>query len=159
MIKILSILLVLAGLLGGMAAGYMLRPAPEVTEAEEEAEDDLEVAALTAPPVDGFDVVKLPDQFVIPLLNGGRVEAMMVLNLSLELGPEAEARLDRLEPRLRDRFLQVLFDHANSGGFDGAFTSNTAMSTLRSGLREAARDVLGSDVAGVLITDLFRRDV
>lgn len=159
MIKILSIVIVLAGLLGGMAAGHMLRPVPEPAEAEPDAEAEMEPAAQPAQPADVFEVVQMADQFVVPLLRGGNVDALMVINLSLELGKEAEQRLQRLEPRLRDRFLQVLFDHANSGGFDGAFTSNSAMTTLRASLREAGRDVLGPDVWGVLITDLFRRDV
>ena len=159
MAKVFSILIVLVGLLGGMAAGHVLRPAPETAQSDADDEVTPDLAVLPDTPAGAFEVVRIADQFVVPILRGGTVEAVMVIALSLELGDEAAARLERLEPRLRDRFLQVLFDHANSGGFDGAFTSNTAMSTLRDSLREAAQEVLGPQVSAALITDLFKRDV
>ena len=159
MAKVFSILIVLVGLLGGMAAGHVLRPAPETAQSDADDEVTPDLAVLPDTSAGAFEVVRIADQFVVPILRGGTVEAVMVIALSLELGDEAAARLERLEPRLRDRFLQVLFDHANSGGFDGAFTSNTAMSTLRDSLREAAQEVLGPQVSAALITDLFKRDV
>ena len=43
------------------------------------------------------------------------------------------------EPKLRDSFLQVLFDHANLGGFEGAFTEAGTLGGLRKALREVAQ--------------------
>jgi hypothetical protein len=54
--------------------------------------------------------------------------------------------------------LQVLFDHANSGGFDGAYTDAANLITLRTALLEAAKSVLNDTVSDVLITDILRRD-
>ena len=48
-----------------------------------------------------------------------------------------------MEPKLRDVFLQVLFDHANMGGFRGAFTRSDVLEPLRTALREAAQKHLG----------------
>ena len=39
-----------------------------------------------------------------------------------------------MKPRLRDSFLKVMFRHANSGGFDGSFTSGRKMDDLKSAL-------------------------
>ena len=82
----------------------------------------------------------------------------MVLQLSLEVTAGATADVDAAEPKLRDVFLQVLFDHANSGGFDGAYTDAANLITLRTALLEAAKSVLNDTVSDVLITDILRRD-
>ena len=55
--------------------------------------------------------------------------------------------------------LQVLCDHANIGGFDGAFTEAKMLNVLRSALREVAQRDLGSDVVNdVLILEIARQD-
>ncbi len=56
------------------------------------------------------------------------------------------------------QFLQVLFDHANAGGFNGAFTSSTNMDVLRQSLLETAQAVIGKSVRNVLIVDIVRQD-
>ena len=63
-----------------------------------------------------------------------------------------------VEPRLRDAFLQVLFDHSNLGGFDGVFTSAANMRALRNALRTEAQRIIGPNVYDVLITDIVRQD-
>jgi predicted Zn-dependent protease with MMP-like domain len=55
--------------------------------------------------------------------------------------------------------LQVLFYHANIGGFECAFTSGERMDILRSALLDAAHGVLGDQVNDVLITEIARQDV
>ena len=104
------------------------------------------------------DYAKLANQFIIPVLVNGNVSALMVLSLSLEVTAGATADVDAAEPKLRDAFLQVLFDHANSGGFDGSYTDAANLVGLRAALLEAAKPVLGNRVSDVLITDILRRD-
>lgn len=104
------------------------------------------------------EYVKLSNQFVVPILSGGDVVSLVILSLSLEVPQgQGEVVYDR-EPKLRDAFLQVLFDHANAGGFAGDFTSNSALAPLRQALREAAFAVLGDRVSDVLISDIVRQD-
>lgn len=148
--KILPILLVLIGAGAGIGAGLMLRPAPDPEAAE---------AAAVAPPQPvAMDYVKLPSQFVVPIMESGRVAALVVLSLSLEVAPGTSETVFAREPKLRDEFLRVLFDHANSGGFRGTFTDGANLVILRRALLEAARKVLGADLADVLITDIVRQD-
>jgi hypothetical protein len=54
--------------------------------------------------------------------------------------------------------LQVLFDHANSGGFNGSFTDGANLVLLRKALLEAALRIFGKDVTDVLIVDILRQD-
>lgn len=106
-----------------------------------------------------YDYVALDKQFIVPLVNANRVHAMIVVSLSLEAPTEGVEMIRKREPKLRDIFLQVLFRHAQSGGFDGVFTGGQVMSDLRAGLRDAARGVLGDAVNDVLVTDIVRQDM
>lgn len=102
--------------------------------------------------------MRLNNQFVVPIVRGGAVRSLVVLSLTLEIeSGNNQAVFDR-EPRLRDSFLQVMFAHANAGGFDGSFTEATAMDPLRAALRDAARQALGDIVSDVLIVDITRQD-
>lgn len=105
------------------------------------------------------DYVKLNNQFVIPVVEDGRVSAMVILSLSLEVTIGNTETVYAREPKLRDTLLQVLFDHANTGGFRGAFTESNNMVVLRDALREAAIKTLGSLVSDVLIIDMARQDL
>jgi hypothetical protein len=104
------------------------------------------------------EFVKLNNQFVVPVVAEGRVAALVVMSVSLEVAPGAREAVFSHEPKLRDSFLRVLFDHANAGGFDGIFTTSENLGTLRMALLEAARSVLGDRVADVLILDMMRQD-
>ena len=105
------------------------------------------------------DYVKLNNQFVVPVVLNGQVASMVILALSLEVVVGGTEQVYALEPKLRDVFLQVLFDHANSGGFTGDFTASRNMVVLRDALREVAIKTLGATVTDVLITDVARQDL
>jgi hypothetical protein len=162
----LPLLLALLGLGGGIGAGLFLRPPPEDLLAaaadpcgEAEARDD---AAGEEPPADPEgeptrDYVKLNNQFVVPVIAGGEVASLVILSLTLEVAPGTSEQVYAHEPKLRDEFLQVLFDHANVGGFDGAFTDGNNLDVLRKALREAARTSMGEAIRDVLITDIVRQ--
>jgi hypothetical protein len=80
------------------------------------------------------------------------------MSLSLEVAEGFQETVFGQEPKLRDAFLQIMFDHANTGGFDGAFTSSGKMETLRAALREVGQKLLGDQLVGILIVDVVRQD-
>ncbi|WP_128254870.1 flagellar basal body-associated FliL family protein [Falsirhodobacter deserti] len=148
--KLLPLILVLIGVGGGVGAGIALRPAPQA---------ELEEQPAAAPDISAkHDYIKMGNQFVVPLLSQGRVTSMIVISLSLEVQVGATDNVYLREPKLRDSFLQVMFDHANTGGFDGSFTDGTNLVTLRKSLLEAAQQVLGATVSDVLIVEIMRQD-
>ena len=152
--KILPLLLALLGLGAGAGAGLMLRPAPDPAEAHAEAPPE----KTELPPEQQPDYVKLNNQFIVPVVKNGRVGALVILSLTLEVKAGMTQQVYQMEPKLRDGFLQVLFDHANAGGFDGAFTEANNMTVLRGALLEVARKALGSSLIDVLIVDIVRQD-
>tara|TARA_R100000322_G_scaffold4921_3_gene3747 strand:- start:6551 stop:7051 length:501 start_codon:yes stop_codon:yes gene_type:complete len=163
--KILPLLLALIGLGGGVGAGLMLRPEPEPVVSIDPCGDGSPApvrSAVAEPEEDDepstTEFVKINNQFVIPVMKGGSVAALVVMAISVEVEQGSREGVYQREPKLRDAFLQVLFDHANAGGFDGAFTAGPNMQTLRTALTEVARGLLGPMVVDVLITDIARQD-
>jgi flagellar protein FliL len=161
--KLLPVILALVGLGGGVGAGLFLRPDPTAEDHVSEAANDGDHAEPGDDEEgnrgDGTpEYVKLNNQFVVPVVEKGRVAAMVVLSLSLEVAPGDTEAVYLREPKLRDVFLQVMFDHANTGGFSGSFTDGSNLIVLRTSLKEAAAQVLGPGVSDVLITDIARQD-
>jgi len=149
--KLLPVILALVGLLAGAGAGWTLRPGVQHGPEGDNTAHYSPVPANT-------ETLRLPGQFVVPILEDGRVRMMVVLSLALELAEGHNVSLQRQEARLRAVLLQVMFDHANTGGFEGVFTSGEALLLLRRTLREAARAEIGTAVHDVLITELLRQE-
>ena len=172
--KLIPVLLGLIGLGIGGGAGLFLRPAAHITSetvANEVAHGEVAVdeaahgeAAKPEPAAEGEtgeggpEYVKLSNQFVIPVVENGKVVSMVILALTLEVGAGSTEAIYAREPKLRDAFLQVMFDHANSGGFNGSFTDGANLVLLRKALLEAAQTTIGANVSDVLISDIARQD-
>jgi hypothetical protein len=158
----LKFIIPLVGLLlgsgAGVGAGLVLAPtpAPETEASEAEASKAPEAKAAEEAPV---ELVSLNNQFVVPVTDGERVNALVVLSIGLEVTGGQSAAIYSHEAKLRDIFLQVLFEHANMGGFSGAFTNARNLDLLRQSLYDAATQEMGDQIKGILITDLARQDV
>ncbi len=168
---LLPVLLVFGGAVGAGAAWLTMRGAPGA----EQAADTWPVPEIAAPlagtsmpavpglPISsgilpGAEYQRLDDPFLVPLVRNNMVEAMMVITLGIEVMQGQGPLIRSQEPRLRNQLLQALFDHANTGGFDGMFTVSGNMRVLRESLTRAARDVLGDVVGSVLILDMARQE-
>ncbi len=92
MSKILPILLALIGVGAGIGAGVMLKPAPvdmsevpvcrPATEGEHtEVAHDVDEGGEATPP----EYVKMHNQFVIPVVEDGKMAALVVLSISLKV--------------------------------------------------------------------------
>ena len=159
--KLLPVIMILLGLGGGTTAGLLLKPAPApVLEnpcgTPEDSAAPVEPAAPA--PDETLEYVKMNNQFIVPVVSEDAVQALVVLTLSLEVQQGKTEMVYAREPKLRDAFLQVLFDHANMGRFRGTFTESNNLDILRAGLLQAARAVLGERVSDILIVDIARQD-
>lgn len=168
MTKILiPLLLMIVGLAAGLGAGLLLKPEPAPgidAQADDAAEAGASAVAHRASggapdPAVAPEYVKFNNQFVVPVVSRDLISAMIVLSLTVEIEPGTSQAIYDREPKLRDAFLQVLFDHANIGGFEGAFTNAGNMDVLRKSLSDVAQRVVGDTARGVLITDIARQDV
>lgn len=105
------------------------------------------------------EFAKLNNQFVVPVVSADRIAAMVVISLSIEVAEGNKEVVFQAEPKIRNSFLQVMFDHANIGGFSGNFTSATNMRILRQDLLRSARLIIGENAMDVLILDIVRQDI
>lgn len=165
--KLFPMILALIGLAAGAGSGFFLRPAPLVETASEPGTDPASAEAAPSEShgsggsesgTSGPEYVKLSNQFVVPVLSEGKVASLVVLALSLEVKTGSSEAIYAREPKLRDAFLQVMFDHANAGGFNGSFTDGSNLMLLRKALLEAAKSAVGEVVTDVLISDIVRQD-
>lgn len=160
MAKLLPITLMLLGGAVGAGAGIFLKPAEPVCETPEGCEEKKEIAEPAAEDEqEDVSYIAMQNQFVVPVIRSERVQALVVLSLSLETLPDKAEAIFSREPKIRDVFLQVLFDHAHIGGFDGTFTESGRLSVLKVALLEAARSVVGTIVSDVIITDIVRQEM
>ena len=167
--KLLPVILAVIGLGAGLGAGLFLSPTPEPVAMVDDCDGgkdcsekvkDMPPPASEASgydPEEEWDYVKLPKQFVVPVIKKDQVRSLVVLSLSLEVELGQSDSVLSKTPKLRDGFLQVLFNHANSGGFDGAFTTGRSMSDLRGELLGVAERLLGPTVAAVLIEEIVKQ--
>lgn len=163
---VIPIVFLLIGVGAGVGAGLFLKPEQTETEtdgldetgeaSEQAAEED---ASDEADPENTTEFARMNNQFIVPVVKNDSVVALVVLSVTLEVDTGGTETVFAQEPRLRDSFLRVLFDHANVGGFDAGFTQAGTMSILRNGLHEAAKKTLGPLVHDVLIVDIVRQEV
>lgn len=168
--KLLPIVVILVFGGAGVAAGLMLKPeakethaelgpcgedpnAPEKSSETKEAEEDTDKREDVS-----FEYVKLNNQFIVPVIKGEQVKSVAIVALSLEVTTGTREQVYAVEPKLRDVFLQALFDHASLGGFDGAFATTENLIRMRRSLKQSATKVLGDIVNDVLVTDIARQD-
>ncbi len=168
---LIPLIFMVAGLGAGIGAGVFLSSSGEaedtLSEQDAAAKTDQQTDAPVAPTErhadasggsPGFEYLKMTKQFVVPVVEDDEIRALVTMSLSLEAKPSVTETFYAIEPKLRDGFLQVLFDHANTGGFDGIFTQSDNLDVLRKSLLEVVRKELGSDVSQVLITSVNRQD-
>jgi len=173
--RIVPIVFLVAGLGVGMAAGVFLAPSDlpdgqtSINRSDGDEDDTRTDAKEPDKPWEGhgtkendtdgaFEYLKMTKQFVVPVVRSDEIEALVTLSLSLETRPGLSQEFYDIEPKLRDAFLQVLFDHANMGGFDGEFTRSDNLGVLRRSLLEVAKKDLGDDVNRILIMSVSRQD-
>ena len=160
--KIIPLILALIGLGVGAGAGMMLQPEPEPIainpcgDADTVAHDDPKDTAEDTPTDTEF--VKINNQFVVPVVADGSISSLVVMSLNIEVDLGGRETVYQREPKLRDEFLQVMFNHANTGGFDGVFTQSSRLDPLRAALLEVAQSILGPTVKDVLVTNIVRQD-
>ena len=100
---------------------------------------------------------QFPAQFFVPILHDGRLDSTMVLSLSAEMPGAASETVYAHEIKLRDALLRQLLIHANTGGFDGNFTSEAHLRGLRTQLVGAAQAVV-PEISAILIGDIARQE-
>lgn len=161
---LLPLILGVVGLGGGIGAGLLFALEPKIVRDSSGDTggvpgDESRRSPGGADDDAASEFARMSSQFIVPVIRGEQVASLVVLSITIEVDPGQTTTVFQREPRLRDSFLRVLFDHANIGGFDAGFTQSGTLEILRKALKEAAMATLGSMVRDILIVDIVRQEV
>ena len=187
MLRILAVMIVLAGAAGGLALGMAFRPGElDPARADEAADRNAaggeqhrsgeDAAGLAAsgqresgsPPgasagggtaIGDHAYVKLGRQIVIPIVSERRTEALMLFEVALDVPSGMTERAYGAEPRLRDAFIRTLLAMSYTGAFSQTYTDERVTRELRDKLRADAARILDGPVFDVLILDMLRQEL
>ena len=177
MIKIISLLLQAAGVSAGVFIALMLKngqaddhaaPAADAEQGDKgEAAKDKTKDKKKADNKKGGDYgdggdygfVKFGRQFIVPVVRPDGVNALVVLDINLEVPSDATEKVYSREPKVRDALLSTLLRLSSEGAFNARFTDAQNMDQIRAELLESARAVLEEDVRQVLILSIARQNV
>ncbi len=152
---LLPAVLSLVGLGAGAGAGYFMPvDSSQLPFGKGHDESSIDMLEHTE---HATEIVKLNNQFIVPVIEDNGESSLVILSLSLEVSEEQSERVFDLEPRIRDGIMKVLFEHSSHGGFSGRYYSEDKMSVLRKYLLQSAQSVMGEGVQKILITDLVRQ--
>lgn len=107
---------------------------------------------------DEFSFMKFGRQFIVPVIRSDDVNALVVLDINLELDPSAAERAYSREPKIRDAILSTLLTLSNEGAFEDQLLDEENMAHVRARLLAAAQTILGEDAIDVLILSMARQD-
>lgn len=107
---------------------------------------------------DNVSYMKFKRQFVVPVMRKGKIDALVIMNLNLELNEKAPDNVYSLEPKLRDAITRELLSLSNNDVFGDSLTSAETYETLRATLLTAAKEVMPEGIRDVLILDVARQE-
>ena len=181
MIKIVSFILQLLGVVGGVFLGLSLKSSPpadahgvedmmaEAGDAKDDKEDDKAKGdKKDKKGEDGEDgayedgasdhvFVKFGRQFIVPVVQTNGANALVVLDINLEVSSSAADTAYAQEPKVRDALLSTLLELSTEGAFNAGFTNQANLEAIRARLLASARTVLNEDVHQVLILSIARQ--
>lgn len=102
--------------------------------------------------------MKFSRQFIVPVIRRDNSNALLVIDLNLEMSPDATERAYSREPKIRDALLSALLALSNEGAFENNLLADENVTQIRARLLEAAKEVQGEDVLDVLILSMARQD-
>jgi len=166
--KLLPILIALFGLGGGVAAGTIMKPADMLTEVPHVEDghsdamdkaghgDDGDHETETASEDDDLIYVGLEKPFFVPVVQYGKANTLVRLDIHLEVPTSLEEGVKKHDPKLRDAFLRAVMNFSYDGGFSRVH-GGEGFSILRDDLLVSAREILGPTVKTVLIGEILTR--
>ncbi|MCI5047312.1 MAG: hypothetical protein MRY59_07405 [Aquisalinus sp.] len=168
--KIIPVVLMLVFVTGGIFAADMLKPSPVASahadgkhEKGDDKDDhdkdghDEEGGKYDAKPTSGNYYFDFSRQFVVPVMENGRVKSLVILDLNLEMDQSEADGMFSMEPKFRDALMRELLALSNDGYFSGQLTDPERYDDIQKALLRAARTVK-DEIISVLILDIARQE-
>lgn len=159
--KLLPVLLAVIAIAAGAAGGFFLRTsgAPAAAPGGEETPHEKKDAHGSKSDAhdkksDAAVYMKFSRQFVTPIVADGRLTAMMILDVNIEIDPALADTIYAEEPRLRDGVLKALLRQSGAGRLGSIFADPAVLEETRREILEEARAIVGEGARSVLIMDV-----
>lgn len=107
----------------------------------------------------GVAYYKFSREFVVPLLENGRVSSLVILNINLEIDESVSAKMFSMEPVVRDNIMTTLVSLANDGKTFQTLSDIESYESMRALVLMNLKKVVPSGVRNVLILDMARQDI
>lgn len=107
---------------------------------------------------DEISYLKFKRQFVVPVMQDGTIQALVIMNFNLVLDDHAPDNVFSYEPKLRDALTRELLGLSNAGIFGENLTSAASYETMREKLLTASRAVVKEGISDILILDVARQE-
>ncbi len=166
-------------IVAGGVGGHFLRSsgaAPDAAVAEPSTEGEVSDAAAAAPEAtpsnsgagrmsgSGRDAAALSyfrfsREFIVPLIDNGRVSSLVILNINLEVDEAASQTLFSMEPALRDNIMTTLITLSNDGRTFESISSIENYESLRAMILMNLKKSVPTGINNVLILDMARQDI
>ena len=108
---------------------------------------------------EAYGFLKFGRQFIVPVIENNGTNALMIIDINLEVAPSATEIAYSQEPKLRDALLRALLTASNDGLFSAQLIEGDNLEVIRSRLLKAVRKILDDDVSQVLILSVARQNV
>ena len=172
-----AVLVLVASVVGGFGAQF-LKGSPEAAVVEEETdaegkEEDAEDESKDGEKkkkeekksggdygdgAEGFTYFKFSREFIIPIMNGGEVISLVILNISLEADARSGGTLFTQEPKIRDRIMTSLIAISNDGQTLVNLTKVENFETIRTVVLKDLQYMFPNEgISNVLILDVGKQ--
>ncbi|WP_425409247.1 hypothetical protein [Hyphococcus sp.] len=98
--------------------------------------------------------MKFGRQFVVPVVRGGRPQAMMIMDINIEVDNELGETVYAYEPRLRDAMLEHLIMKAGEGDLPQMLEDTAMMEETKAELLAISKTIIGEGALDILIQDI-----
>ncbi|MFN3312048.1 MAG: flagellar basal body-associated FliL family protein [Hyphomonas sp.] len=98
-------------------------------------------------------------EFIVPLIDNGRVSSLVILNINLEVDAASSQTLFSMEPALRDNIMTTLITLSNDGRTFESISSIENYESLRAMILMNLKKTVPNGINNVLILDMARQDI
>ena len=102
---------------------------------------------------------KFSREFIVPHVENGRINSLVILNISLEIDSSVSDKVFQLEPAMRDNIMTTLIELSNDGRTFQSLTTVESYETLRATVKSRLTRVIPEGVDNVLILDIAQQDL
>lgn len=106
----------------------------------------------------GYGYFNFRRNFIVPVVGSSRVQALILISVSIEMEESKIEEAQTREPNIRDAFMKSLLAMSHEGLFNQDITDPDVYSEIQKRLMETAKTSIDENVKSVLLVDFARQD-